>query len=328
MFDYLLTTQLDDFFNTVKNSLFYANLNFLISAIIISVFMVVLIIILINVVYKNKKLTTLFMRERYVNLIKKLELTADERRIIERLAVYLKDKDRKYQLLINPNVFYSCLDSLMNEDEISESTIEPVVIKLGFNNFSPYTKLVTTHDFYDGMPVYIVINRKDRINGRVVKSEKHLIISVNANAPGISEDSMVEIFTYNQSGIYSFQTKFVKKVAYNLYFEHSGKFTEYQRRIFFRKKVDLSVMVKNAHESEEPVPVKMLELSGSGAMLENANYRYDIGDDLKIRFPERDILSLDAHVVRTLKNKSIACVEFSHLRQNVQDKIIRMINKK
>ena len=137
------------------------------------------------------------------------------------------------------------------------------------------------------------------------------------------------IYTYNHSGIYGFLTKLIKYKGNILYFKHSNKLKSFQRRRYFRKNLNLPVIVGNTH-NYKPQSLIILNMSANGAALYNSGLKFKLGDDLRICFPEMEenIHCLYANVVRTLKDQSIIFVKFIHLNHNIQDRIVRLINVK
>ncbi|MBN2040381.1 MAG: PilZ domain-containing protein [Spirochaetes bacterium] len=326
----ILSLSFNDYFQGLPKAFYDASLNIYLT--ITAITAIIVIVVIISKIYKYKKRKKLFRtyNEKYKNLITEFGITGEEKKLLKKLTVFLRNPEKKYLLLLDSLIFHSAIEHLRKRDRIKDSLIDDLAVKLRFNNISSYSALRTTHDLPDGMPVYAVINSTLKFYGKVFSSEGYLKIIIKEKPLNITTNSPSIIYTHNNSGIYGFRTQFIKYERNILHFLHSNKFQTSQRRFFFRKEVCLPVYANKIREINDPVSLTMYDLSAGGAVLNNPDLRFKTGDDLIISFSDTQeyLLRLDAEVIRTSKKESIIHVKFSHLKPGIQDRIIRLVNKK
>ena len=331
----ILIVNYREFLNSVSNGL--AGSSFQIMLASISLFFFIFIIILISKIhkYKEKKKLKLILDKKYNNLIKQYSINPDEKEIIERLSKFLRSPEKKYLLLLNPNIFHSTLNKLrelilINKKEHLDSKIlYSLEHKLGFNRISKFSELNTTYDLPDGLSVYIIFNKNQKISGSIINTESEIKVDVENRIKENLKGKKAIIYTHTYSGIYVFYTVVKSAEKYQLSLEHTFKLKTLQRRNFFRKSVHLPVLIEKTGEPAEPIGSLLYDISGGGASIDNRKLGLKPNDDIKISFPGNNLLTLrlNAEVIRSSRNGKTVHVRFNHLKSSSQDRIVRLINK-
>ncbi len=297
----------------------------------------ILIVILISQIsrYKEKKELKIILNKKYDTLIEKLKINLNEKEIIEKLSKYLKNPEKKYLLLLYPNLFHSTLNKLRESiikkyrQHLDEKILSSLERKVGFSRISQYSELISTYDLPEGMSVYVIIDENHKGYGKIIYSEESLKIRLDIEIKGISIGQEVTIYTHNYTGVYVFHA-ILKRIEKNiLFFEHTKRIKSLQRRNYFRRKVFFPVLIEKPGDSNKPIGSILYDISGGGASIDNTKLGLKPHDDFRITFPNNNILTLylDAEVIRCSKDGKIIHIMFNHLKPSVQDRIIRLINK-
>lgn len=140
----------------------------------------------------------------------------------------------------------------------------------------------------------------------------------------------VSIAFARENGLYSAPAKITNVVKDNdvflLHIIVLDKFSRFQRRKFYRLKIDLDVIINNT------IKAKTIDISGSGMLIEVQN---DFKVNEKIEgeiILESDIIPFKAVVVRCEGSKQSGFHEvslcFDNLKKKTQDNIVKFIHSK
>ena len=304
---------------------------------LVTLFIFIFIIIMISKIhkYKEKKELKIILDKKYNNLIKQYSITTNEKGIIERLSKYLRNPEKKYLLLLNPNIFHFTLNKLrelilLNKQKYLDSkTLYSLEHKLGFNKISKFSELNTTYDLPDDISVYVIFSKDLKISGRIINTEDEIKVSLENRIQENLKGQKAVIYTHTYSGVYVFYTRVKKNEKYQLSLEHTFKLKALQRRNFFRKSVHLPVLIEKTGDVKNSVKSVLYDISGGGASIDNKKLGLKPHDDVNISFPNNKLLTLrlNAEVIRSSRNGKTVHVKFNHLKSPTQDRIIRLINK-
>ncbi|MBN1797947.1 MAG: PilZ domain-containing protein [Spirochaetales bacterium] len=283
--------------------------------------------IIIKLVERYKLNKTLSRKyEKYVMVFR---LTAREKNIIEEMARFLKNRNKKYLLLLNPKTFSATLHLLQREIKVKAEVLTSLKTKLGFNKARPHSIITDTRDLKLSMPVIIMHDKKIKISGTVSQStEDSFVIALQEENREIKKNEDVVVFLHNFTGIYAFTVTVRENRGDSLVLNHSRQKERFQRREFYRKQVKLPVLLKKIDSSADPVQAFIVDLSAGGAAIHHPRMHIAKGDDLKIYFQKAndDIFYLNAEVVRAARNGTEISVRYGHLSEQYRDRIIGMIN--
>jgi hypothetical protein len=332
---FILIVTYKEFLESVSKGL--AGNSFQIILAVSSLLFFILLIIIISKIfkYKEKKELKIVLDKKYNKLLAQFSIDLKEKEIIERLSKFLRTPEKKYLLLLNPNIFHSTLNKLRElilmdkKAHLDSKTLYSLEHKLGFNKISRFSELNTTYDLPDGISVYVIFNKDLKLSGRIINTEEAIKVNLENRITENHKGRKALIYTHMYSGIYVFYTKVKKMSNFQLLLEHTFKLKALQRRSFFRKNVNLPVLIEKTGDVVQPVSTMIYDISGGGASIDNRNIGLNPHDDIKLSFPNNKILTLrlNAEVIRTSRNGKTAHIKFNHLKYSTQDRIIRLINK-
>ena len=176
--DSFILMTFEEYLHGVSRSLIKSPMYIIGTIVIILILFIIVFLIFKFYNYKDKKSYQSILKDKYESYINKFKITEEEKKIIEKLSTFLKNPEKKYLLLINPNIFHYALNNLRKIEHIKDSILKSILLKLKFNKVSPYMSLKTTYDMPDGMPVYVVLNSNYKISGKIVKSENYLLVAI------------------------------------------------------------------------------------------------------------------------------------------------------
>ena len=247
--------------------------------------------------------------------------------ILERMALYLPNRDDKYLLLENEWMFNSCAQKLMEQDEAPADAIAALRLHLGFAQNREKAPNSTVH-LPEASTVFVRRAKGQRpIRGRVMSPEPHAFRVVVPPKEHFKVGSTVDVFYQSHAGIFQIHTV-VQNVEDNiLSLRHSESLTRYQQRKYFRRNVSMPVLVKRAESDQPALESTLADLGGGGASMQNPQQRFKAGDRLELRFAAdgRDRLQVIGEVVRTSNNGQTLHLRFTSIREPIRDKIFQTI---
>jgi hypothetical protein len=321
--------KIKDFIDSISTGFDKTPTEVLIFIFLLSGFLIIFLVafIILRSVEKYRLNKTLARKyQRYVSVFR---FTAGEKNVIERMAGFLKNKNKKYLLLLNPKTFSAALRLLEHEINVKEEVVSALKTKLGFDKARPHSVITGTEDLNQGMPAIIMHDKKIKISGTVSRGGKDFFhVSLLQENRDIIKNDHVVVFVHNFTGIYAFTVTVRENRGDLLVLKHSRQKKLFQRREFFRKQVKLPVLIKKTDSSEEPIPAFIVDLSASGAAIRHPRLQLTKGDDLKIYFQKTgdDVFYLNAEVLRADRQRTEISVRFGHLAEQHKDKIVGMLN--
>jgi c-di-GMP-binding flagellar brake protein YcgR len=275
---------------------------------------------------KKIMLNQLFTKKK--QLFETFKINEKEKKLIEKLSQFIENRNKQPMLLTDPYIFHGALNKLRKMETVDGLVLHPLEKKLGFQDFSPYKIIKSTHDIKNGSVVFIIFNNKRKIAGHVLESEEVVRIKVDDNDYTIQNGTNALLVTHNYTGFYEFYTS-LKECKNNIMcFYHSNKTKAYQRRQFFRNHKKRIVTVQRKGVDVRLLKTTVLDLSGGGACIDNTKLDYKVSDEFEMHFPidiDQD-LTINAEVLRITDNGAEIHVKFNHLIPLFQDKIIKIVN--
>jgi hypothetical protein len=323
-----MNTSQVDFLKSVSDGFIKSPMQIIISVIMIILFVLFLIILGVVTTCNARKLLMAQLLTKYKKILMLFKITDDEKRMIEKLSVFLTNPDSKYLLFTDPNIFYHTLDKLRAKENVEGLLLHDLEKKLGFMDVLPDKVLNSTHDINNGNIVIIIFKFNKKITGHVIKSEESLKVKVINETNFLIKGKNALIVAYNYTGMYVFNVRLKEYKDGILGFTHSTKFKIYQRRNFYRKNKKRPIFILRKETDNKPETAMILNLSGGGASIDNSFFKFKVGDKFKISFPKvkNNEIIIDAEVVRTSKNNSVIHVKFNDLIPLFIDHIIEIVN--
>ncbi len=320
--------KLSDFLESVSSGFEHSSLEiFIVIVLVLSFFCFLLLVYRIQK-KKAHQARLRNLQEKYEELLKKLALSLSDQDLIERLAVYLKDPEKKYLLLINQPVFNGCAAKLVRSESIPASSLAALRVRLKFSARDPEKIPTSSAELPVGLPVLLIRERGKKVSGKIADLKpQSLMISLEGASPSFPTGTTVSLYFQKRSGVFSFTTHVQTSGDRSLDLAHSENIKHYQRRKYYRKKILLPVFVNPAGSEETPVLSAFTDLGGGGASLKNPGFRFKAGDDLELSFFPAGVarLKVVAEVVRVSGKGGTLHVRFEPLKDTSRDRIIRLL---
>ena len=299
---------------------------------IVSLFLIFFIISKLKQIIEKKRLSFLY-REKYSKLIRNFNLTLSEIDLINKMAIYLKNPEKKYLLLINKHTFNYCL-AYVEKNEPAESLKGIITLreKLGFDKYDPFEKPFSTLNLYKGMPVKISKkNIKNLIwnTGKIINiSDKNIIVEFTDDLSLPDKGTEIKMAVHDFRGVFLFNTKVDYWDKNILYLHHTHNRVAIQQRQYYRRKMNLKVFLKNDAIKEEMKESQLIDISGNGASLLNPGKNFKKGDDIRFFFhnDENEWYGVNAEVIRLSQMGKTMHIRFGHLKDTIRDRIIGLVS--
>jgi hypothetical protein len=269
---------------------------------------------------------------RYEELAARHGLSPGQRDLVESLARFLHDPQKKYLLLVSQTTFNYCAARLHAHDASLDSGLTELRLRLGFKIRGPEQVPASSAELPEGQPVELVFGRPARrLQGRVVRQRpSSLEVSSAEDGPPPDPGQAVRVFVQNRSGLFSFESRVEQQDPRSptLALAHSEDIRRIQRRRYYRRKVALPVAVRRAGTDAEAHSSLILDISGEGAALRNPEQRFAAGDDLQLDFQAgSEPFSLIGEVLRLSRGGRIAHVRFAPMREAARDRLIAAVGE-
>lgn len=265
---------------------------------------------------------------RYRELVERFHLNHGEEELIGSLAFHLPDATRKYLLLQNQRLFHQAVSVALEEGEVQEEVISSLRFKLGFSGPPKSSRPYSSAEIPEGSGVLVQMDIRPPEHGTVLEPEPSAFrLKLTNPRVRYNSGSELEIVYQNSSGIFRFTTMVVAHDENALHVKHSEDISQFQRRKYYRKSMQVPVFIKAAYREERPVSSQFIEIGGDGATLVNPDQRFHQGDDIELTFhPDSEsVLHLVASVLRTSRGNSTLHVQFSRIREPARDQIYNMM---
>jgi c-di-GMP-binding flagellar brake protein YcgR len=267
-------------------------------------------------------------REILEHLLGKLDLNEGETALLGRLVTYLNPGESEHSLLVSHHIFSACARKMRQSEEISESTLTTLRVKIGLTDTQPLEVPGSSSELPEGSAVLLVAPAGARFHGIIIAQEPNATsvrLSAGDSAPG--KGVRVSLYFHNSAGIYSFPSRIVGLTKDVVNLERSSSITFHQpRRKYFRRKEFLPVFVRLAASLEPPYGSILLDLGGGGASLQNPKGLLKKGDVLELSFsPETEEHVLAARVVRVSKAGKVIHLKFEPLSETERKRVMTFI---
>ena len=273
----------------------------------------------------------LLYASRYEELMRSLKLPAGSATLIDRLARYLRDPSRRYQLLTNEATFNSCLRKMRSEGAISPALVASLRFRLGYRAENPDKIPLSSGDVTEGTTMEMARKQPVAASGaeRGVKATVRKVVDDYMEieldeAMSLRRGEGITFHFYNFAGLYSWSTKVLHVEGSVVRVAHSGFIEGVQRRRYYRRRIDRPVYIRRAESEEGFIKSLFRDLGGGGARLINPKDIYERGDSLELSFDSgsRGWIRLAAEVVRTYPDGTLS-VRFGKVRESTRDIILR-----
>ena len=108
-------------------------------------------------------------QQRYAELARELGLSRSDEGVIDRLARYLRDPDKKYILLQNHSAFNDCTDRALADGVASEGEVAALRVRLGFSGVPAGNEPESSSEIPPDAGV-LILDKNDRlIRGKVMR---------------------------------------------------------------------------------------------------------------------------------------------------------------
>lgn len=295
---------------------------------------VVVFIVLLIVAYqiqrrRARKRRLTIARTRYARLAAQKGLTPSEQGLVDRLARYLRDPDKKYLLLVGQPTFNYCASRLRGADPSVDAGLSELRLKLGFTISGPEQVPASSAELPDGQAVLLVTapgRSGRRLQGRVAgRRPSSLSVQLAGSAAPPDRGRTVRVYFQNRSGLFSFDSEvqqYDERTA-SLDLSHSESIQRIQRRRYYRRRVAFAVSVRRAGTDAEPLPSQLLDISGDGAGLRNPGRRFEPREDVQLEFQAGgEQFSLVGEVLRLSRGGQVMHVRFAPMREAARDRLI------
>ncbi|MFW5688212.1 MAG: flagellar brake protein [Spirochaetota bacterium] len=265
---------------------------------------------------------------RFSELLEQMALSRSDEGVIEQLANYLRDPDRKYLLLQNHTVFNDCADRAMADHAAAEGEVAALRVRLGFGGTPAGREPESSTEIPEDAGVMLVDTHNRTVPARVESpSPSAFRVRTDPDAPEVGAGSLIEVVYQNGSGIYRFESAVTNRAGRTLELSHAEHLERLQRRQYYRGEVRLPVYVRLAHESGRPERTELIDISAGGASFFAPDERFQAGEQVEMTFhPDSDAaMHLTGEVIRESKRGSIAHVSFENLRPGERDRVMRYV---
>ncbi|RPJ08185.1 MAG: PilZ domain-containing protein [Spirochaetaceae bacterium] len=297
----------------------------------LAVFITILILSAVIQRLSEKAKLAKILEIKYNNALHRFELSEDERRLVESLAQFLKNRDKKYLLFENQQLFNHCLFQLRINTTVPKEPLGTLMNKLKFKITDSFHDPVSSRQLPAGKPVLLITDDGKKLPALVEEvTQKSLVLSIDphAHAPVVGTD--LSVFTNNDRGLVTF-IAMVGNVRENIIsLTHSDHLKSIQRRANFRKQVTVPIYIKREGADMPVLKSEILDLSAGGMSVKNPSLSFTRGDDCKISFAPDTKLEFDLYgeIIRVSKGGNILHIRFGHFPEAMEDEIIRFLNKK
>ena len=306
-----------------------------------------LILVLAVYIYGNRKRLRRKMtqsREMYESRTRELALTPEENDLLQRIYSYLPNpQTKKHLLLSNQSLFNLCSSRLMKDQEVEETTIASLRIRLGFKRRSIEKQITSTVLLPTQIYLLIVQRETKKFYGRIISSDADgLVIRINESkviAPEVKSNLVCYFRT--RSGTFHFNTTVLSLNGRTFRIAHSESIERSQRRKYYRSKISMEAFIRLAGSEESMTPTRIVDIGGGGATVINPERRFRRAEHVQIVFetPGKTVsssstassgrtgteYSIVAEIVHLSKDDDIMHLTFGPLNESTRDRIISFV---
>lgn len=258
---------------------------------------------------------------------KELKLSPSHRELLKRMAHYLKDPTNIYQLLTDEVAFNAAALRLRENEEATPQSIAALRVALGYQAGRSDRAPKSSTQIPPGTNVLVVRNRyKKPTKAEVLPAEPQaFVIRLVEEGTRMPAGAAVDVYYQNSAGVFTFHSTVLGEDGRIARLSHSEEMKRYQKRRYYRRKIDLPVHVY-PFDSDRPVLSRFRDIGGGGASLLNTDHHFKVGDDLELRFkPDDEEIRLTGTVMRLSENGAVMHVNYEHIREALRDRIYAAI---
>jgi c-di-GMP-binding flagellar brake protein YcgR len=327
--------KLSAFFNMVSRGFERSPLEIVLVILSFLAFIALLIVIYRLQRRKARRQSRIMADKRYREISAKYSLTPSEEDLVQRMARFLKEPEKKYLVLINQPTFNFCAAKLRAREAAASSAIAELRSRLGFRLQGPEQIPASSAELPEGQGLLIVGSQPKapegrpgrntgKAQGRVHKQEPESL-SVQLFEPEVSfhPGQTVQVYFQNRAGLFSFSSSVLSVEQRSIRLRHGEEIKRLQRRKYYRKRISQPVGIRYPGAEEKPTLSTFYDLGGNGASLKNPRRRYSAGEAVELTFlAAGERCTLVAEVLRTSKNRDVLHVRFAPMRETTRDRII------
>ena len=346
--------KLRDYWDGIAEGFQKSPLEIVLSLIILILLVVVPLVLFLLWRRKDRRNKTVAARVLFRTLSAKKKLSTADIELFETMSSYAPRgaRDLPY-LLTNPRVFSLSARRMREDGRVSDKRIAALRLVLGLTPPGKRGVLRSTAELTEGLSVTVGPGGTTGDIG-VVESVTPDSVAVRTSADLVKGRS-VELTVSKDSGLYAIRNVVIGVEAGLLFLEHSEKIKRVQKRRFFRRKMQGTVILTTlvpkkedeadtqsegasieddaaARESALHVPGKnvktrLLDLSAGGARVHNPGLDLVAGQAvlLTMRDADKKVIRARATVVRNSQGDSSVSVRFEGLKGAVRDTIARLV---
>ena len=253
------------------------------------------------------------LRNKYNYLIRQYDLTVKETDLMNHMAPFLANPQKKYLLLQNRGTFSYALKRLSMAQEVQEDIVASVQKKLGFPPVEHKSRLITTSDIFKGAPVAVQNDEKRFFLclSQGLFTEK-LVLRTGKRGAKVNRGDRVTLFTYNYRKLYVFISKVlsVDKESFTVSEAEAALNSIY-------KNINLPVYINFESMDDDPVKTELVTINATGAVIKNPHKKVKRGDDIRIMFHPKlaPNIHLNGEVERVSIDRKYIYTVFSHLKK-------------
>ena len=235
--------------------------------------------------------------------------------------------EHRYRILISRDNFEEAVKKMRKENPLPEPLFEELEEKLAFCCFENPRIVDDTRQLPSGTPLYIVTEESEGFHGRIAANDPTGIVAEVGRIDAFDSDVQKVKVQYQQGRqIFQFTTRARKQEAGTLLLDHDRELARLERRDFFRVKRKMQVTFRKA-EDDEIHRVKLIDIGGGGAGVDNSEGYLREGDEVRLTLdlPKAGKVPVNARVVRTTQENTVAHLQFEDLLEGTRDKIISFV---
>lgn len=272
-------------------------------------------------------------QEFFARLSKKRALNTTEIGLLRKMASYLQSPGDIHLLFDSQSVFNGCVEKLRHKENVSVAVIAGLQKKLGFKKDD--RPVHSSIEIAEDRPVLIFQKKsKKSVPGIVLKNDpRALLIGIEEKNNGFETGEPAQVYFQNQSGLYTFRSRIIKRGMGTLLIMHSENLRRIQRRKFYRRKISIPVHVRRDGDTSMPARTLCTDLGGGGISIINPDRRFKPDDRVELFFSLTDQpkpgagqrIHITGTVIRLSDSERKAHILFDRLPEAVRDKIIRYL---
>lgn len=279
-------------------------------------------------VRRARRAATAEAETRYAQALKRKTLEPGQVALVEKLAAHVPDPLRRHELLTNARVFQVAAERALRAGGVSEEGLAALRVTLAFKTQDAERTVFSTAQLAVELPLIVEQEKVRRFRARIENVEPgHIAILTEDGEIPPAVGSHLQVYFKKEAGVFTFPSRVISLEGSRARITHSEKIGRYQKRAYYRRKLNMPVMVRVAGSEEKKTAYRFLDLGGGGASIVNPDLRFRPGDDIEITFSPgtEEPIELIGEVVRLSDAGKTMHVSFGPMREAMRDRIIGFI---